>query len=225
MLFSKAKSLIIFGCLLLYAAFEIFPQDHFQGKVTFQTNEDGKKEKISYFVKGNKFKIQPDEADASGVGGMIYDAGKKVMIVLMTEQKMYMEMPFDLNEGVSNENSKDYEYFVKTGESKKIMGYTCDKFKFKEDNKNGIAWMTKDLGPFLFMGNPEGGNKSESKWQNEIMNEGYFPMVVEEENSSEENNTVFEILELNPIPLEDALFSVPPGFSKFSMPNMLDTDK
>ena len=225
MYLSNMKSLIIFCCILFFSAAEVFSQNQFQGKVTFQVTENGKTENISYFVKGNKFKIQPTQADVSGMGEMIYDADKKVMIVLMKQQKMYMEMPLDMSDEMSNDNSTDYEYFIKTGESKEIKGYTCDQFKFKDGNKTGFAWMTKDLGPFLFMGNPEGGNKSQSKWQKEIMEEGYFPMLVEEETSNGKLNKVFEIIDLKPMVLEDDVFSIPAGFSKFSMPNMMDKNK
>ena len=75
------------------------------------------------------------------------------------------------------------------------------------------------------MGNPEGGNKSQSKWQKEIMEEGYFPMLVEEETSNGKLNKVFEIIDLKTLALEDDIFSIPAGFSKFSMPNMMDNKK
>ncbi len=55
------------------------------------------------------------------------------------------------------------------------MGYSCDEFEFKDEDRKGLALMTKELGSFLFMDNPEGGGNSQ--WQKEIMNEGYFPDV------------------------------------------------
>ena len=68
------------------------------------------------------------------------------------------------------------------------------------------------------MDNPEGG--SNSQWQKEIMSEGYFPMLVKEENSSGELETVFKVIDLELMKLDDSMFSAPPGFTKFDMQNM-----
>jgi hypothetical protein len=149
---------------------------------------------------------------------MIYDGDKKAMIIIMTEQKMYMEMPIDPTEEISKGESVEPEYFVKTGNSQNVMGYSCDEFEFKNEDKKGQALMTKELGSFLFMDNPEGGGNSQ--WQKEIMNEGYFPMLVKEENSSGELETVFKVIDLELMKLDDKMFSAPPGFTKFDMPNM-----
>ena len=78
--------------------------------------------------------------------------------------------------------------------------------------------MTKELGSFLFMDDPEGGGSTE--WQKEIMNEGYFPLLVKEENSSGKLKTVFKVVDLKQMSLDDNMFSAPPGYSKFDMPNM-----
>ncbi len=52
------------------------------------------------------------------------------------------------------------------------------------------------------------------------MAEGYFPMLVKQENSSGELEPVFEIEEILPMPLGDEIFSIPAGYQKFDMPNM-----
>ena len=54
------------------------------------------------------------------------------------------------------------------------------------------------------------------------MAEGYFPMLVQQENSSGELEPVFEIEEILPILLGDDLFTIPAGFQQFDMPNMGD---
>jgi len=52
------------------------------------------------------------------------------------------------------------------------------------------------------------------------MSEGYFPMLVKEENSSGELETIFKVIDLELMNLDDKMFSAPPGFTKFDMPNM-----
>ncbi|RKY99898.1 MAG: hypothetical protein DRQ13_01460 [Ignavibacteriae bacterium] len=215
---SILKIVIALSFLLFFTTSLSIAQDNFQGKVTFEVSDEGQNQQISYFVKGNKFLIQPEDGEAAGQGSMIYDGDKKAMIIIMTEQKMYMEMPVDPTDEISNNESAELDYFVKTGNSKDVMGYSCDEFEFKDEDRKGLALMTKELGSFLFMDNPEGGGNTQ--WQEEIMSEGYFPMLVKEENSSGKLETVFKVIDLELMKLDDKMFSVPPGFTKFDMPNM-----
>jgi hypothetical protein len=215
---SILKIVLALSFLLFFTCSLSIAQDKFQGKVTFEVSDGGQNQQISYFVKGNKFLIQPEDGDAAGQGSMIYDGDKKAMIIIMTEQKMYMEMPIDATDEISKSESVGPDYFVKTGNSQNVMGYSCDEFEFKNEDRKGLALMTKELGSFLFMDNPESGGNTQ--WQKEIMSEGYFPMLVKEENSSGELETVFKVIELKPMKLDDKMFSAPPGYTKFDMPNM-----
>jgi len=215
---SIVKIEIALSFLLFITSSLSIAQDKFQGKVTFEVSDEGQNQQISYLVKGNKFLIQPENGEAAGQGSMIYDGDKKSMIIIMNEQKMYMEMPIDPMDEISNNESEELDYFVKTGNSKDVMGYSCDEFEFKDEGKKGLALMTKELGSFLFMDDPEGGESAQ--WQKEIMSEGYFPMLVKEKNSSGELETVFKVIDLKPMNLDDSMFSAPPGFKKFDMPNM-----
>jgi hypothetical protein len=212
------KIVMALNILLFFISSLSIAQDKFQGKVTFEVSEGGQNQQISYFVKGNKFLIQPADGEAAGQGSMIYDGDKKAMIIIMNEQKMYMEMPIDPMNEMSNNESTGAEYFVKTGKSQDVLGYSCDEFEFKDQNNKGFALMTKELGGFMFMDDPESGGSTE--WQKEIMNEGYFPMLVKEENSSGELKTVFKVVDLKKMKLDDNMFSAPPGYSKFDMQNM-----
>jgi len=218
MLRSILKLMITLNVLLFFTSSLCIAQDKFQGKVTFEVNDEGQNQQISYFVKGNKFLIQPVDGEGAGQGSMIYDGDKKAMIIIMNEQKMYMEMPIDPTDEISKNESNGKDYFVKTGKSQDVLGYSCDEFEFKDQNKKGLALMTKELGSFLFMDDPEGGGSTE--WQKEIMNEGYFPLLVKEENSSGKLKTVFKVVDLKQMSLDDNMFSAPPGYSKFDMPNM-----
>ena len=215
---STSKIILALSFFLFFISSLSSAQDKFQGKVTFEVTEGSQNQKLSYFVKGNKFLIEPADGKALGQGSMIYDGDKKTMIVIMNEQKMYMEMPIDpMNEMSKGETSGD-DYFIKTGNSQDVLGYSCDEFEFKEEENKGLALMTKELGAFLFMEDPEGGENSQ--WQKEIMSEGYFPMLVKQENSSGELETVFKVVDLKKMNLEDKMFSAPPGYTKFDMPNM-----
>lgn len=206
--------------LLLASSSILFAQSPFEGKVKFKAYDEGESGSMNYFVKGDKFKIDAPEG-GMGQGYMIYDAGTNIMTIVMVEQQMYMEMPVDAAGDMTNQDSEDF-YFNNTGETQEINGYMCEKFEFVDEEGSGIAWMTLELGPFMFLGDPEAMGNSQSSWQQEIMAEGYFPMLVEQENSSGELTPVFEIEEILPMPLDDDIFSIPAGYQKFDMPNMGD---
>ncbi len=218
MLKSISKTMIALSFLLFFTSSLSIAQNNFQGKVTFEVNDEGQKQQINYFIKGDKFLIQPLDGEGAGQGSIIYDGDKKSMMVIMKEQKMYMEVPIDPTDEISNDESGEPDYFIKTGNSQDVLGYSSDEFEFKDAGKKGLALMTKELGAFLFMDDPAGGG--DSQWQKEIMSEGYFPLVVKEENSSGELETVFKVIELKPMDLDDKMFSAPPGFKKFEIPNM-----
>jgi hypothetical protein len=211
------SSLVI---LLLAASSILFAQNPFEGKVKFKAYDQGESGSMNYFVKGDKFKIDAPEG-GMGQGYMIYDASTNIMTLVMVDQQMYMEMPVDAAGDMIDQDNENV-YFNNTGETQEINGYLCEKFEFVDDEGSGIAWMTQELGPFMFLGDPEAMGNSQSNWQQEIMAEGYFPMLVEQENSSGELTPVFEIEEILPMPLSDDLFAIPAGFQKFDMPNMGD---
>ncbi|UCH64462.1 MAG: DUF4412 domain-containing protein [Ignavibacterium sp.] len=218
----KSKTIALLSCFIIFSASILFGQDRFEGKVTFKTDDDGKEQLMTYLMKGNKFRIEESEGRDAAGGVMIYDSETQMMTILMNEQKMYMEMPINDSKYTAQVqvDSEKPEYFAKTVEEKVILGHSCDKFEFKDKDKKGIAWMTKDLGSFMFMSNPKDMKKSQPSWQDEIMGAGYFPMLVKEEDSSGELITIFEVTELLSMDLDDDLFLVPPDFNKFVMPNM-----
>jgi hypothetical protein len=225
MLKSGLKFLMTTIIFLIFTSSTNIAQDYFQGEVTFEAVDEGQMQKMSYLVKGNKFRIQGNESEDVRKGAMIYDAERKIITILMSEQKMYMEMPMNASEEFKKEKSNGPEYFTNTGNTKDVMGYSCDEFIFKDENREGVAWMTQELGPFLFMGDPEEGGDSQFQWQKEIMEAGYFPLLIKKENSSGELRTIFKVLELNARNLSDELFSVPSDFNKFEMPNMMDLNR
>ena len=204
---------------LLYIPFS-FSQTNFEGKIVFQVNDEGVNQQMSYLVKGSKFRIEPEGTQGQGI--MLFDNDTRMMTILMPSQKMYMEIPMD-NEAMNNNDEDETVYFVKTRESKEINGYTCDKFEFKDKDGEGVAWMTKELGGFLFLNDPE--SRQESGWQKAIAEEGYFPMEVYQKNASGDEYSVFKIIELKPMDLDNALFNVPAGFKKLDMSGMTKPQK
>ncbi len=216
----KKRFMGIAACLFTFLFLpNLFAQGTFEGKVIFQVMDESMTQNISYFVKDDKFRIEPEESKGQGV--MIYDSESKTMIVVMPEQKMYMEMPMQMDSENMETDENGLEYFKNTGETKEINGYTCERFIFKDEEGEGEAWMTKGLGGFLFFTDFGGGQPKEEEWQKAMMDEGYFPMEVSMVDESGNSKQVFRVIELTPMDLDDALFAPPAGFQKLDMKGMM----
>lgn len=216
---NNKMKLLSFLSIIFFFHTNIISQINFEGKIVFQVSNDNETNKISYLVKENKIRIELKASKDMGV--MIYDSKKKIMTMLITHRKMYMESPLDLTNEKRDKKKKTTGYFKSTGKTKKIHGYTCEKFEFKNKGKKGEAWMTKDLGSFLFFRNPSQQNSPKSNWQTAITTENYFPMVVSEINSEGKPIVMFEVLEIKAQKLTKTLFEPPAGYQKFDMSKMI----
>ena len=187
-----------------------FGQNAFQGKVVFAVEQDGEELVLDYLAKDKKFRMEvPDEG-----GYIIFDSRTSKMYIVMDEQEMYMETDLQ-SSGDGSENNAGS--ITKTGETKKILGYDCEKFLFADEDSKGESWMTKELGSFMFFTQNQQGV---ANWQNEVLNEGYFPLQVTEYDEDGEIESSYTVTEVTPKELSSGLFVVPASYQKLDMGNM-----
>ncbi len=161
---------IVLALIIFLLAGITFAQDAFEGKVIFEVQEEGNKQVMDYYAKDKRFRMDMPEKG----GSVIFDSQKFKMYVIMDEQKMYMEnsmMPMTAGAGGS---------ISKTGETKNILGYDCEKFLFDQKDMKGEAWMTKELGAFMFFMESQ---QDMPDWQSEVLDAGYFPLHVTQHNT------------------------------------------
>ena len=181
-----------------------YSQESFEGKVVFDVEENGKKQEMDYYAKDKKFRMEMPEKG----GSIIFDSNKLNMYILMDKEKMYMEtqmMPLSMTGAGS---------VSKTGETKNILGYECEKFVFEQEDLNGEAWMTDELGAFMFFMESQ---QSMPSWQSEILDAGYFPLQVTQRSKREDNQSVYNVIEVTPMELSEDLFEVPPSYEKLDL--------
>lgn len=196
-----------------------FSQSSFEGKIDMKMTFDGRTHNMSYLVKNDKIRMEFNRGGHTGA--VIIDPANKSTIVLMPQQKMYMEMPVtkEMEEGISKKN-KDVK-FSKTGETKTINGYKCEKWVYSSDDEQGEAWMTKDLGSFtLFSGGPMRRQNNQPDWMKELENEGAFPMLVTIKDKSGNDKGQLEVTSVKKESLNSDLFTPPSDYKKFDMPQM-----
>jgi hypothetical protein len=201
----------VYTILLLIAfllAGNTFAQKAFEGKVVFNVEADGQNQVMDYYAKDKMFRMEvPDQG-----GYILFDSKVSKMYIVMEEQKMYMETAIDASNSNAGAGS-----ITKTGETKKILGYDCEKFLFEQDGSKGESWMTKELGAFMFFTESQQGM---ADWQKEILNEGYFPLLVTEYDKSGNAVSTYNVTEVTPKELSSDMFVVPASYQKLDMGNM-----
>lgn len=204
---------IILSLLIFLFSGVMLAQDTFEGKVKFDVQEDGNKQVMDYYAKDKKYRMEmPDKG-----GAILFDSNKLMMYVLMDKEKMYMEsqmMPLSMGSGGGSVS--------KTGETKTILGHECEKFVFEQENLSGEAWMTKDLGAFMFFMESQ---KDMPNWQSEIIDAGYFPLQVTQYSKRENKKSVYNVTEVIPMELSDDLFVVPPSYEKLDLTGLGGLEK
>ena len=207
----KIQKILLILFLLLFARTH-FTQENFEGKVIFDVQENGKKQVMDYYAKNKKYRMEmPDKG-----GTILFDNNKLMMYVLMDKEKMYIEtqmMPLSMSGAGS---------VSKTGETKTILGHECEKFVFEQEDLTGEAWMTKDLGAFMFFMESQQDMPS---WQQEIVDAGYFPLQVTQHSKREDKTSVYNVIEVTPMELSDDMFLVPPTYEKLDMTGLGGLEK
>lgn len=193
--------------ILILSAGNISSQTAFQGKVVFNLETDGDNQVMDYYAKDKKFRMEvPDQG-----GYILFDSQTMNMYIVMDEQKMYMES------SLNSSSAGSAGSITKTGETKIILGYDCEKFLFVQDGSKGESWMTKELGSFMFFNQAQQGI---ADWQNEVLNEGYFPLQVTEYDEDGEIESSYTVVEVAPKELSSDMFVVPATYQKLDMGNM-----
>ncbi len=227
--FIKVSYLLVLAGLLFSFSYTSKAQG-FEGRIKFKISSDGNETFINYYIKNNKFRIDVP----GGMGGaMIVD--KKKMIMIMPEQKMYMEFEMDKirekvgemmkkadknkDENDDNFNPADVEKY-KTGKTKEMFGHKCEQVIYNDEESGETieAWVATDMGSFMFAQNPMMPDE-QPEWQ-KTFGEGYFPMQVIVKDKDGNTKDVFEVAELKEESLSPSLFEIPEGFQKMSIPGM-----
>jgi hypothetical protein len=213
---NKTRLMIITAFLCITV--NVCPQGRFEGKITIKVPEIENYGELSYYIKGNKTRINVEGKQRNS--DLIIDPDIREMILLKTQMSKYIIFPFDgYGETGAVNKSATLKQFKNTEIKKSIQGYHCEKWIYQSDNKVIIAWLTKEIGQFRFFKNPE-KNKNPISWENEIENSGYFPMKIEERSNGGKTITTLEVKDIKAMKLEKDYFQPPADFEKMKMPDI-----
>ncbi len=193
---------------------KVYAQENFEGKVTFNIFNEDEPHSMDYYIKDGKIRF--DAKEKEGMGAFIMDPATKQIMVIMPEQKMYLQWQMsDEKMNAETKQEMDKGEFAKTGETKEILGYTAEKWTYKNEKGEGEAWLTKDLGTFFWFKNPMMREDNQPQWMKELKEGGYFPLLV-----TENGKKVFEVTNVQKTPVDASLFEIPADYKKMEMPNM-----
>ncbi|MGC9450455.1 MAG: DUF4412 domain-containing protein [Oceanipulchritudo sp.] len=205
---------------LLLFALRLCATEPFEGSFDMTVDAEGEKATLSVTTKEGDIHMKMKGGDAPGE--MIFREGMSTMLVLMPEQRMYMEMPLKgemtgPGPGSAPPQEEPGEIpFKKTGRTREIQGYTAHEFIVENEGGKTEIWASEELGSMPFVHNPMFGGASDPMRKFTGLS-AFFPLEVNgyKGDKPEYRMTITRIEKKK---VDDALFQPPPGFQRFSMP-------
>jgi len=196
----------------------------FEGVIHMKnTSIDGTSD-MDWFAKGDKGRMEMQMEDGRKMF-FIVDGKNRRMIMPMPEQKMYHEMALGDDETMDAEPDS---ILVRTGKTDTVAGYACEMVLIKDKKTNKTETelcIAKGLGYLMATGNMgRSGQRAEPPWMKEFrehFKDGGFPLRTIMRNDDGTEDTRMEVTKVEKKRLEESLFTVPPGYKKFDMAEMM----
>ncbi len=178
---NRIKKSCIFGVLFIFISLSAYAVD-FSADMVHTMNGQTTVSKV--YITGTKMRVETEQDGEKAI--MINDYQNRKIIILMPDDKMYMEMPIQ----AGNANDPDYQKQIKSLADKKslgketVNGYLCEKIQY--------IYHDKDLG-------------SVTMWYSAELQ--YYIKI-------KAKNIEMELKNIKTGALSQALFTVPPGYSE-----------
>lgn len=215
----RAKLLFAAGCLLVPVAPPLFAQG-FDGVIQFVSyeNHPDHPDTMTQMTKGNKVRFE-----GMGRGGAMIMNGTS-RIVVIPEQKQYMELPADFGgKAAAKESAKHHGVAVKTGKTETVAGIPCEDWHYKGTDDDGKAQegdvcVAQGAG---FMLNRLAGGITDNMFSeggqafSDAMKNGGGLMK-----ATNNGKVAFVAVKAQATSLPDAMFAPPAGYTKMDMSQM-----
>ncbi len=205
--------------IVVFACIQITPVSAvpFEGQYDMRMTGDGESVDVSFWVKDGHVKIKVAGKGAQ-MGEMIMRDGMKSMIMVMPQQRMYMEMDIPLEDIIepAPEAGSDEFPFRKTGNKRDILGMQAEEFVLEKDNEKMTIWATDELGSMPFANNPFLQGWSQAMRRMTGLDD-FFPLeTTGTENGKEAYKMTVTKVEKKSLP--ESMFQPPEGFMKMTLP-------
>ena len=212
-------ALVLIFCGSLHAQFEGVVESK---NTTTEESDTQQQYQMTIWVKGAMARIATSATATNPASTMIYRSDLRVIWILNEDNKSY----FQVSMGKSQDDAAGKEEPAKvrrTGKSRKMLGYTCDQYLITQGDMETEIWGTKDLRALSTslaraLGEERAGQGE--AWNDELTRLGIYPIVA---NSRIEGNVVEaqEVVKIDRRALSDDLFTLPAGYKKQSVGDIL----
>lgn len=193
----------------------IFP---FEGVIEMQIQDLVNLEIMSYSVSGHKVRIESKLSSPSDPYFIIDTFEKKAYLVL-NARDAYVEIPLGAETSDLMQSPPSKDRFVRTGESRMILGLPASKWVLTEEEQLTEIWATPSLGTYVGMQlQPAQETVASFAWESELKSRGLFPLRVTQLNEVGSVTYQLEVLSVTRRAISDAVFHVPPGYEKTDLP-------
>lgn len=212
--------MLILALLVFFSYSRAVAQEPFSGSVTYELSTDDADIplKISTFAG----KVKASITMAMGTLDLISDDKVKDQTMVMHSQKMYMQLTtkrLERLKSMMGGMGKGFEAPiitepVRTGETKKILNYVCEKMIDKSGENTIEIWVTDKIGYLPFQGSPLLPMPS-------LLNSDaatYFPLEIH--SKDKDGDTIMKLIakEVSTKPPTETEFIVPVDYAPFSFP-------
>jgi hypothetical protein len=211
------KGLFLGAMLLLAVVNPLLSKGTFEGQYDMKLTGNDERVDCTFWVKDGNMRMKVSSKGQKS-GEMIFPKGSNALIMIVPQQKMYMEMAIPSEPDTPDTESDEpvESPFTRTGETRKILGYDAHEFLAEGKGEKMVIWATEELGSMPYSNNPilEG-------WANAMKKmtglSAFFPLeTIGYDGGRESYRMVVTKVEEKALP--DAMFLPPKGYMKFDMP-------
>jgi hypothetical protein len=178
---------------------------------------------MTMWIKGAMAKITTSATPTTPASTMIYRSDLRVIRMLDDDNKTYFEVPQGKTKEDAAADGGQPAPLKKTGKTKKILGYRCEQFLIGQGEAETEIWGTKDLrGLSAALARALGEERAGqgTAWNDELTKLGIYPLLA---NTRIEGKVVDsqEVLKIEKRSLGEEIFSLPGGYKKQSVGDIL----
>ncbi|MCI5059167.1 MAG: DUF4412 domain-containing protein [Flavobacteriales bacterium] len=185
----------------------------FEGEIRFKKQKNSITE-YSYFVKGDRVRVEEYGTDGSTKGVMLVDLKSGTVTALSPDRKLFMDATND------KVPSKAHPQLTKTGNSKTINGMKCSEWTARSEKEQTqvVYWVIDDAKYPFFEKLLRTLNRKDrlSKYWLELPGiENQFTMVGIEKTLEGAQRTKLEVIKMSEETISESMFSIPKDYVKF----------
>ena len=240
------KICFAFGFILLVlSATTLFAQ--FQGTVhiketTYVDDSEPTIKNSKIIFLGSSVRVEESSEESSLPDVLIVKSNEKKILILMHEDKKYVELDFQVLINLVNglkgligddDDDEDDSYdeptenVKKTGRSTTLHGYKCEEYVYNDDETTSTAWICENFADFWKMFKEitdalDTDYNNSRDWFISAIGTNGFPFKITEKDEDGELLSEWEVVKVDKSKPSRSLFEVPKGYKKMSLMEMFE---